>query len=689
MRRNVRKITAFDPMVSCLYLDSYLVRDLAHAKPSALPEPIEKMPPSSKRPQRARREVANKEADVPDSSPSRPAKRRKKAEDVIEKQAPESTELPLDRSGIPMDDVQLTDVLVQFLTMPAHPVQASEDHANSLHEKHSKEGVQAYAKLAGKDWTFYVKRLRNNIGRPPEGTSASAKLLQRDSPNTSDLPDGADEENAIHIDFGPNKTVSRLHAQIYFDADSEQWSILVNGRNGARVDGKPLLRGEHSILKSGEIIEIAGIEMMFVLPHDNLDIHRTYLHRAGLIRIDANQLHDSRPDQASTEPIPASSQARGQNGLPAPLPIAPAPPDYRRPGTPVSSRPKAPYSTGKSPGYTNAATIVINGDDIDLSLDSNRHIKPSYSYSQMITQAILDTRDEKLNLNGIYNFIMEKYAYYRNQAASGWQNSIRHNLSLNKQFHKVARSTDEPGKGMKWCIVPEFREEMAKAAQRSGRGGHRGSSAPSSPANLRASKDMSGNPSSPQKTKRSPRSGSTPLSAYPSKGPEFTPDRGIEASMSTQVHLPGDGSPLPRHRRPHSNPFGVSDHIAGSPPALSSSFLQEDNNPLVTPAPLRVHPHLAPPSTAQRPSQHMPTSSPAPFWKYADLTPLRGAATTEFDMSPLKNLNTVQPITQSSSPPPVRRSPAFSPTRNRSPGRLEVSNIEELEDEDQGLDLSK
>jgi hypothetical protein len=36
------------------------------------------MPPSSKRSQRARRETINSNVDIPDSSPSRPAKRRKK-----------------------------------------------------------------------------------------------------------------------------------------------------------------------------------------------------------------------------------------------------------------------------------------------------------------------------------------------------------------------------------------------------------------------------------------------------------------------------------------------------------------------------------------------------------------------------------------------------------------------------------
>lgn len=325
-----------------------------------------------------------------------------------------------------MTDDQLVTALIPYLAMPPHFVQASEDHANTLHEKHSKEGVQAYAKLAGKGWTFYVKQLRNNIGRPPEGSNPPP--AQRASPHIDEgaLRDASAEANRIHIDLGPSKMVSRLHADIYFDSESEKWTILVTGRNGIRIDNETLRRGQKQELVSGQVIEISGVEMMFVLPEVNgsLKVDYSYLLRAGLVQIDGEEATDQELTASTSSIRPSSSgqaSSRGQNGLPAPLPIAPAPPDYKRPGTPTSARPKAPYSAGKSPGYANGGTILMNADDVDLSLDSNQHIKPSYSYAQMISQAILDTEDEKLNLNGIYNYIMDKYAYYRHQLGGGWQ----------------------------------------------------------------------------------------------------------------------------------------------------------------------------------------------------------------------------------------------------------------------------
>lgn len=80
--------------------------------------------------------------------------------------------------------------------------------------------------------------------------------------------------------------------------------------------------------------------------------------------------------------------------------------------------------------------------------------KPSsVSYAGLIGQAILSSSDGRLSLAEIYTWISTVYPFYE-RGDRGWQNSIRHNLSLNKSFVKLERESTIPGKGGWWAIAP-------------------------------------------------------------------------------------------------------------------------------------------------------------------------------------------------------------------------------------------
>lgn len=244
---------------------------------------------------------------------------------------------------------------------------------------------------------------------------------------------------------------------------------------------------------------------------------------------------------------------------------------------------------------------------------------------------------------------------------------------------------------MKWEIVPEHRGEMVRTCWRGGRGGHRGgSSAPSSPNQpsqmtyiTSGPKDMARKEPGSIRKRKAISPATSPPPRISLAQPQVTP---VRRMLTTHLH---DDSPLPRINKRMQQTSAFADNTQ-SPPVLSSSYLPEEGGSFVTPAPQRLHPRLAPPSTAQRPSQHMPTSSPAPFWKYIDIpsTPLKAP----YDVSPTK----APGLPNSSSPPPhagVDHSPTASPTRTSRGNTLErstdIDKAEEGKEEEGEYDLTK
>ncbi|KAJ1937995.1 hypothetical protein FBU59_004584, partial [Linderina macrospora] len=97
----------------------------------------------------------------------------------------------------------------------------------------------------------------------------------------------------------------------------------------------------------------------------------------------------------------------------------------------MSSPPRMPSDTlCISTGGVSDIALLLSGA---TQLKTHTTGKPPYSYATLITYAIMHHPRKQMTLNEIYNWIMDKYPYFKT-AGTGWKNSIRHNLSLSKTF---------------------------------------------------------------------------------------------------------------------------------------------------------------------------------------------------------------------------------------------------------------
>ena len=637
------------------------------------------------------------------------APRRKRTPEVQTTRVPD--EASDDETALDEETEEGADLIIPYLKVASDAVAVADEYPNHRTEERYGEGnINAFAKICGREWTYYVQSSQIFFGRAPDG-------FTRDGPAAQG---NGDDQPPIDIDLGPSKVVSRTHAELTYSQSDDGWHVRAYGRNGVKVDETNLKKGQNTKIKSGTIITIAGTEMLFESATGKTEIHPSFLDRVlehqnneGLDSELGTGYHQPLPDRpgqalpSGPSPPPPNSQqyAYTRPDLSQQSTVAPGPSDLIRPVTPESSPTKRP-ATGsakkRSPNSYRGGIMMESTEQIDYALETSKYLKPGCSYASMITWAILSTEEEALSLSGIYDWIKDHYAFYRN-VNSGWQvreasisiqdieadiyqNSIRHNLSLNRGFAKVPRRPNEPGKGMKWTLVPEHRETtLALATKNASKGGGRVSSAPGTPAG--GAKSGGFLPPPTKGTKTSPTDRSTPpLSSYPPAQQEsYTPTRGSQMPIygPTQGGLPvlSDETSPPHIRRPNGHLTAID-----SSPTLTSGAWGQDAPMMRTPAPRPHNLNMPQPNTVKLPTSHLADSSPAPFWRF---TPAQAWP----DISPVKNGTGDRTVMHSSSPPPLANG-AESPTRKAKPpvgpyGPTAYGGNGVRDEEDGDIDITK
>ncbi|KAJ2119701.1 hypothetical protein IW147_005665 [Coemansia sp. RSA 720] len=117
------------------------------------------------------------------------------------------------------------------------------------------------------------------------------------------------------------------------------------------------------------------------------------------------------------------------------------------------------YPVSDKPCLAEPTQAHMDPSTYTSSAPTRKRRRPPYSYTALIAQAIIVSEHKQLTLREIYDSINCMYPQICQGPDIGWQNTIRHNLSLNSCFKRIPRgqlpsslSSKLRGKGSYWTV---------------------------------------------------------------------------------------------------------------------------------------------------------------------------------------------------------------------------------------------